>query len=756
MADKAGFSNRFDSVLLWLTQTREWMSILDEGLAVPEGRYLDISKSLDKLKIEGYFLFEEEFLEIKWVLKTIDSLCRFFKQHQEEFPQLFELIQHIPSQKDLIKSIDAVIDDEANMRSNASVMLQKLSSLISDLEREVQKRARSLYKKAKDQGYTADIDLSIREGRIVIPIIAEHKRKVKGIVHDESGSGQILYIEPTEIIEINNELRELQLERRREIERILRELTAEIAPEAEAIRSYNHRLGVLDFIRAKSLFARSIEAQVPVLKKENKLRWIRAFHPLLLLHHQVAKMETVPMAVELDEDKRLLVISGPNAGGKSVAMKTMGLLQYMVQSGIPVPASADSYTCIFKQIFIDIGDEQSLDNDLSTYSSHLTNMKHFVSQANGKTMVLIDEFGTGTDPQFGGPMAEAILEALNRKKVYGVVTTHYSNLKLLADREDGLVNAAMAYDAARLQPLYRLEIGKPGSSFALEVAAKIGLPEQIISRARKKVGAKQQNLDDLLLELEKERSEMLEQLKKAEKEEEHYAKLKQEYALLKESLDSRKKQILQDAREEAYQLLKNSNTLVEKTIRELKESGREAQKKSRQELEKSKSKLNQEVEKGRKELEPSSDPLEVGCQVRLRGQTSVGVLIELHNKKATVEFGEMRTQVDLKNLERVNRKKARELKRHSEGYNSTQEMQQFNMDIDVRGQRGDEALQNVIRFLDKAIILGFDKLRIIHGIGDGILRKLIRKELKGFPQIEKLEDEHGERGGQGVTLVYLR
>lgn len=756
MAAKAGFSNRFESVELWLAQTGEWLRILEEELGMPEGRYLDIAKSLDKLRIEGYFLFEEEFLELKWVLKTIDGLTRFFNQHSEDFPQLQALIAHIPPQRPLIQAIDAVIDDEGRMRSNASPLLQQINSLISDIEREVQKRARSLYKKAKDQGWTADTELSVREGRIVIPIVSEHKRKLKGIVHDESGSGQILYIEPTEIIEMNNELRELQLERRREIERILRELTAKIAPEAESIRNYNNRLGVLDFIRAKALFARSISAQVPVLKKAMQIRWIKAFHPLLLLHHRQSGLDTIPLSVELNEDHRLLVISGPNAGGKSVAMKSIGLLQYMVQCGIPVPASPDSYTCIFKQLFIDIGDEQSLDNDLSTYSSHLTNMKHFVELANGKTMVLIDEFGTGTDPQFGGPMAEAILESLNRKKVYGVVTTHYSNLKLMADKVEGLQNAAMAYDTAKLQPLYRLETGKPGSSFALEVAAKIGLPEQIISRARKKVGHKQQNLDDLLLDLEKERKEMEEKLAKAAAEEQHYMRLKEEYASLKENLESRKKDILQQAREEAYQLLKNSNSLVEKTIREIKEAGKEVKKNKRQELSDTRQKLEKEVKEGRKVLEPSNEPLEVGAQVRLRGQTSTGVIIELQSKKATVEFGEMRTQVDITRLERVNRKTARELKRQAGGFDTVKEMQQFNMDIDVRGQRGEEAVQSVISFLDRAIILGFDKLRVIHGIGDGILRKLIRQQLKGFPQIEKMEDEHIDRGGQGVTLVYLK
>jgi len=756
LALKAKFSTRKESIVLWLGQVQEWIGLFQEEEAFPEGHYLDVSSSLAKLKIEGYYLREEEFHSIRLMLRTMDGATRFFKQHEEICPLLYDLVRDVAPQKGLIQEIEKIIDEDGKMRNNASQELNQITSSIAKYERELHKRAMQLYRKAKAEGWTADTDLSVREGRLVIPVLAEHKRKIKGIVHDESGSGQILYIEPTEIIELNNELRELQLERRREIEKILRALTARVAPHEPEIRSFNQKLGVLDFIRGKALFARDIDGRVPEIKDEFGVDWRKAYHPLLFLHHRQMKTPTVPLNIQLDEGGRILVISGPNAGGKSVSLKTTGLLQYMVQCGFPVPVGEQSSTQVFKQLFIDIGDEQSLDNDLSTYSSHLNNMRHFLLFAKRGTLLLIDEFGTGTDPQFGGPMAESILEELNRKNCYGVITTHYSNLKLLANRTHGLVNGAMAYDAEELQPLYRLEIGKPGSSFAFEVAAKIGLPNAIIQKARKKVGAKQKNVDDLLVSLEKEKLEAEELQAKAIESEKHYERLKTEYELLKKNLEERRKLVMQQAREEAHQLLKDSNKLIEKTIREIRETAKDVKPKVdiRKELDASKKGLADKIKKDTPAVIYET-PI-VGDQVKISGQSAVGKLLEIHKTKATVEFGELRTQVDLKRLEKVGRKEARSLKHSSSGYDTQKEMADFRMDLDVRGKRGEEAVKEAISFLDKAVILGFDKLRIIHGRGDGILKKLIRRELKGFTAIERIEDEHFEQGGDGVTLVYLR
>lgn len=756
LAQKAAFSSRHEKITLWLGQVKEWLSLFQEEEHFPEGHYLDVSRFIHKLKIEGYYLREEEFHEIRLMLRTIDAATRFFIQRKETCPLLFDILREVSPQKALIQEIEKIIDEEGKMRNNASQELNQITSSIAKYERELHKRALQIYRKAKEEGWTADTEISVRDGRLVIPVLSEHKRKFKGIVHDESGSGQILYIEPAEIIELNNEIRELQLERRREVEKILRLLTASIAPHEAEISSFNKKLGVLDFIRAKALFARDMDGSVPEVSTEAGVSWNKAYHPLLYLHHRQIKLPTIPLNIYLDEEKRILIISGPNAGGKSVTLKTTGLLQYMVQCGFPVPVGENSRTQVFKQIFIDIGDEQSLDNDLSTYSSHLNNMRHFLEYSRRGTLILIDEFGTGTDPQFGGPMAEAILEELNKKHCYGVITTHYSNLKLLANRSKGLVNGAMAYDAEKLQPLYRLEIGKPGSSFAFEVAAKIGLPEAIIQKARNKVGAKQKNVDDLLVSLEKERLEAQEQYELAQASESHYERLKKEYEKLKENLEERRKLVLQQAREEAHQILKNSNSLVEKTIREIRETAKDLPVKTtaRKELDTTRKKLEESIKKD-KPAEVFERP-EVGDQVKISGQNTVGKLLEVSKNKATVEFGELRTQVDIKRLEKVGRKEARSLSRSSSAYGDENLRTDFHMEIDVRGKRGDEAVKEAVSFIDRAIIYGFEKLRIIHGRGDGILKKLIRRELKNIPGIEKLEDEHIDQGGDGVTVVTLK
>lgn len=772
LALKAAFSSNEKKILLWLGQTNEWIGILASGDVFPEGHYQDISRSLDKLKIEGYYLSEEEFHELRLLLRTLDAATRFFHLHKETRPLLFDLIKEIGPQRTLILEIEKIISEEGKMRNNASQELNRITSMIAQYERELHKRALALYRKAKSEGWTADTDISVREGRLVIPILSEHKRKVKGIVHDESGSGQILYIEPAEIIELNNELRELQLEKRREVERILRTLTAIIAPHELELRGFNAILGVLDFIRAKALFALDLNARIPEINREGLIRWNKAFHPILFIHHRQQKLPTVPLNLQLNEEKRILIISGPNAGGKSVALKTTGLLQYMTQCGFPIPVGEGSTTRVFKSVFIDIGDDQSLDNDLSTYSSHLTNMRHFLKFADKHTLILIDEFGTGTDPQFGGPMAESILEELNRNKVYGVVTTHYSNLKLLANKEEGLVNGAMAYDTEKLQPLYHLETGKPGSSFAFEVAAKIGLPKSVIHHAKRKVGAKQQNVDDLLVVLERERQEAREMEEKARLSEAHFERLKEEYLKLKSGLEEKKAKLLQQAREEALRIVESGNKLIEKTVRELRESEKKlrevkakgtekevevtdsAPSKAKKALEQAKKELKQKmVSKGSSEV--SGELPVIGDSVRIQGQDSVGVLLEHKGKKAVVDFGGMRTSVDYARLEKMSRKEARAIKRRVGGLDFEKEAIHFSMELDVRGKRGLEAVQECVAFVDKAIMLGYPKLRIIHGRGDGILRKLIRKELKSIPGVLRLDDDHPEAGGDGVTLVEL-
>src|SRR5690606_34043166 len=434
---------------------------------------------------EGAFLSEDEFYRLLLSLRTVYAILRYFGDREGQYPFLEILFEHLPIEKSLVRAVEKVIDDRGKIRDNASKLLLDLQQQISKSEQEARKRLEAVYKTAQANGWTAEGSITIREGRLCIPILAENKRKVKGLIHDESATSQTAFIEPEEVFHINNKVRDLEFERRREIVRILLALTDEVRPFVPLLLSYHGLLTKLDFVRAKALFAIDIEADMPVLSKEAEINLVNARHPLLYLNTLNDPDHTVvPLNIKIDAQDRVILVSGPNAGGKSVCMKTVGLLQLMLQSGLLIPADERSTFGVFKQFFADIGDDQSIESDLSTYSAHLSKMKHFTQFANGRTLVLIDEFGTGTDPQFGGPIAEAILEALNRKNVRGVITTHYSNLKLFASNNEGLQNASMLFDNQQMKPLYILQMGKPGSSYAFEIAQKIGLSKDILTSAK--------------------------------------------------------------------------------------------------------------------------------------------------------------------------------------------------------------------------------------------------------------------------------
>ncbi len=750
---QAKFSSKHKFINHWQTQNKEWLQILNSGDSFAEGYYFDVSKALKKLEIEGYFLSEQELHHLLLTLITSETFINFFKKKQELYPLLAELVLTVSPQKEIISAIQKVLNEQGEMRNNASPELAELNSNIAAKERNLIKKAKQLYLNAKKEGWTADLELGIKEGRMVLPVIAEHKRKVQGIVHDESASGNILFIEPAEIIQLSNEIKAFEIARKREIERILKKLTEYIAPHREALKQTSKVLATVDFVRAKALFAYQYNAQTPEVDSQPLVFWQNAYHPLLLLHNKQLGLPTIPQQFDLNMDNRIMVISGPNAGGKSVAMKTVALLQFMLQCGFPVTAMNNQKAGVFKQLFIDIGDDQSLDNDLSTYSSHLKNMKYFCDFANGSTLVFIDEFGTGTDPQFGGPIAEAILEELNRKRCFAVVTTHYSNLKLLADKTKGICNAAMAFDTENLKPLYRLEAGKPGSSFAFEVAANIGLPKTIIEKARKKVGQKQKNVDELLVQLEKEKALALASRQKAEAEIVHYDKLKSDYEGLKTGLVDKKNEILAKAKKDALQILNNSNALVEKTIKELKQ-GNTQNKELRKSIDKEKANLKKDLDNEVSEKKPLQN-LALGSLVRMDGQKGIGTILQMSKDRATVAFGNVKTRVNLENLHVVsNAEQQNHLKSNSHRNNNFDTDTQ--LELDIRGKRAEEALNECIAFVDKGIMSGFEKLRIIHGKGSGILKKVIRGELKKFNAIEKLEDELPEYGGDGITLVYLK
>ncbi|HEU0125202.1 MAG TPA: DNA mismatch repair protein MutS, partial [Flavobacterium sp.] len=565
LVDKMQVMSKFDQIDKFLRQTKEFKSILENQEPLQINSFFDIKTLADKIRVEGSYLMEEELFKIYTSLQTVFSVIRFFDERKELYPNLEALFEHLPIEKDILKKIETVLDAKGKIKSNASKELLEITTSIAKGEQEVRRKMDAIYKNAVASNWVADGSLTVRDGRICIPILAENKRKIKGFVHDESASGQTVYLEPEEVFTLNNKLRDLEFDRRREIIRILIETTNELRPYTPILLSYHGFLTKLDFVRAKALFAIQIGAQMPVLLKESKIKLINAQHPLLLLSFasEDNAKTVVPLNVHLDERMRIVLVSGPNAGGKSVCMKTVGLLQMMLQTGLLVPVDEHSEMGIFNQIFADIGDDQSIESDLSTYSAHLNKMRYFVAHANPKTLVLIDEFGTGTDPQFGGPMAEAVLEVLNSKKVRGVITTHYSNLKLFAGDTEGLENASMLFDNSKMKPLYILDIGKPGSSYAFEIAQNIGLQREVLELARQKIGTNQNSIDSLLVNLEKEKRQVHETKVKLANQQNRLNQLVSENEKQKNFLEENKKVLIKDAKVQAQNIIKDANKLVE-------------------------------------------------------------------------------------------------------------------------------------------------------------------------------------------------
>lgn len=755
MVDKIQPQIQFEQIDKFLRQAHEFKSILENDEAIPIAAFFDLKSLAAKARIEGSFLSEEEFFQIRQSLSTVFAVIAYFDKRVGQYPNLEALFEHLPVDKDMVKAIDAIIDPKGKMRHDASAELRNLNAEISKAEQEARKKIDQIYRNASQSGWTADGSLTVRDGRLCIPILAENKRKLKGFIHDESASGQTVYIEPEEVFTLNNKIRDLEFERRREIVRILTELTTRLRPSLPLLISYHGLLTKLDFVRAKALFAQSIEANMPGLKNEPVLNFINAHHPLLHLNFKAEKRTVVPLNIRIDNGGRIIVVSGPNAGGKSVCLKTVGLLQVMVQSGLLIPAAENSEAGVFKQLFVDIGDDQSLESDLSTYSAHLTKMKHFVEESGGKTLVLIDEFGTGTDPQFGGPIAEAVLEALNKKQVRGVITTHYSNLKIFASHTEGIENASMLFDNRQMKPMYILEVGKPGSSYAFEIAEKTGLPVQVMQSARSKVGIAQKRVDTLLVDLEREKKELLDARVKMEQQQKRVAKLATENEELRTFLDENRKVLIKEAKDEAKSIIQNANKLVENTIAEIKQS--KADKEKTKALRAS---LQQQLEQTKTLAEkpkpkPDEEVLAVGDWVKINGSESSGQVIDLSKDNVIIAMGELRTVAKRKNVTKIGKKEmAKEARRSSFNYAET--AASFSPEMDVRGMRGENALYEIEKYLDKALMMGFSTLKIIHGKGDGILRKMIREYLRKYDQVSRMEDEHQDRGGDGITYVYLK
>ena len=794
------FSADYQTVTRRLEQTDEFVRILHGEDEFPASYFFDVRYSLKRIRPEGTWLDEKELFDLKRSLQTINDIIRFFRPSLEEgeeikYPALTALAGDIQVFPQLIGKIDAILDKFGRVKDNASPSLAQIRKEITATMSGISRSLQSILRAAQSEGVVdKDITPTMRDGRLMIPVAPAFKRKIKGIVHDESASGKTVFIEPEVVVEANNRIRELEGDERREIMKILTEFTNFIRPLIPDILQSYEFLAEIDFIRAKALFAEQINGIKPVIEDKQQIDWIHAAHPLLFLSLQKQNKQIVPLDILLEEKKRLLIISGPNAGGKSVCLKTVGLLQYMLQCGLLIPVYESSKTGLFENLFIDIGDEQSIENDLSTYSSHLTNMKFFVKNCNSKTLILIDEFGSGTEPQIGGAIAEALLDRFNRNHSYGVITTHYQNLKHFAEDTEGIVNGAMLYDRHLMQPLFKLSIGNPGSSFAIEIARKIGLPEDVIADASANVGSDYINMDKYLQDIVRDKRYWEGKRQTIRQREKHMEETIARYQTEMEELQKSRKEIIRQAKEEAERLLQESNARIENTIRAIKEAQAEKEKTRlvRQELndfrasvnelaskeqedkiarkmEKLKEKQNRKKEKKQVSESqtpsphpPKITPITIGEHVKIKGQSAIGEVLEINGKNtAVVGFGSIKTTVKLDRLERTNAAPQKQEPAKSTFVSSQTHDQMyekklgFKQDIDVRGMRGDEALQAVTYFIDDAILVGMGRVRILHGTGTGILRTLIRQYLDTVPGVRHFADEHVQFGGAGITVVDL-
>ena len=762
--DRMAFSSDYNLVTKLLDQTEEFRRIIISAEMFPSSHFTNLTPYLEKAKLEGAFLDQEDFFEVKGALETLKGCISFFQKHGEFYPVLTQLLGLlIDLDLGLLKAIDTIIDEKGKIRSNASKELQLIRAQIIYEEGRLRKVMDRIFKEARAKGLTPeDASMTIRGGRLVIPVAAENKRKLRGFIHDESATGQTVFMEPEEALDINNEIRDLEYMERREIIKILTQLTDRIRPAIPALRKATNFLGLIDFIRAKAKFAQKTESAKPEIIKERILSWTGARHPLLEMALKTQGKKVTPLNVKLGGHERLLVISGPNAGGKSVALKTVALLQYMLQCGLLIPVHPDSKSSLFDNFFIDIGDEQNLENDLSTYSSHLMSMKHFTQFANRKTILFIDEFGTGTEPQFGGAIAEAILLSLNKLGAFGVLTTHYGNLKQVANKNQGLVNGAMRYDVDRLEPLYQLEIGKPGSSFALEIASKIGISKEILEYAKANIGEERVRYDRLLTQLENEKNQYSVLLAEAKSKEKLLKTRLQEYNQMKETLELTKKRYIQEAKLEAKALLDQTNKKIESAIREIKEgkAEKEVTKQIRKELEVFKEEVKPEkVVIKDPEIQVIGGKIAEGDWVRLKDNGAIAEVLKIKNNEAELAMGELKSNVKISRLEKIsNTQVKKEVKAIASrgGYNTNEKMMDFSYNLDLRGKRGEEILPLIQTFIDEGHMLGVKDLRIVHGKGDGILREITRNLLKHMNPVKKMEDEHADRGGAGVTLVTLK
>lgn len=786
--ENMAFSSDYTFITESLSQTEEFMRITQEEDDFPTNYFLDVRPSLRNIKVEGTWIDENALFDLRRSLQTIRDIVSFLKKEDEEntpYPHLYTLAGEVVVFPQLISKIDNILDKFGRIKDNASSELHRIRKDMAHISGGISKSLNAILRLAQSEGLVEkDVTPTMRDGRLVIPVAPAFKRKIKGIVHDESASGKTVFIEPAEVVEANNRIRELESEERREIIKILIAFTDVLRPLVpEILQSYEF-LAMIDFIRAKATFSIELSAIKPSIEDKQIIRWYRAKHPLLFLSHRKQNKQIVPLDIELEEDNRLLIISGPNAGGKSVCLKTVGLLQYMVQCGLPIPLDENSKVGIFNHIFIDIGDEQSIENDLSTYSSHLTNMKFFVRNCDKKTILLIDEFGGGTEPQIGGAIAESLLKRFNEKSAFGVITTHYQNLKHFANENKGVINGAMLYDRHLMQPLFTLSIGNPGSSFAIEIARKIGLPEDVIADASEIVGSDYINMDKYLQDIVRDKRYWETKRQSIRQKEKRLEEVTETYETDLLAVEKQRKEIIRQAKADAERIMSEANAKIENTIRTIRESqaDKEKTKQARQALSEFKSTLDNEdnfsddkitrkiqklkdKEKNKKLKEKAPEKqknqaITIGDNVRIKGQTSIGQVLDIQRGNATVAFGMIKSTAKLDTLEYVSKN---QVKRDSKSTlvsaavsdDMREKKLNFKQDIDVRGMRGDEALQAVMYFIDDAILVGVSRVRILHGTGTGALRQIIRDYLRTVPGVHNYQDEHVQFGGTGITVVDL-
>ena len=764
-AEKISFSNDFDTIVASLTLINEMMSLITDSNALPVPVVIDLRHQFADTKAEGTFLETKDLIALKKNISTLRELVKFISDADpNRFPSLINFVKDTFTFANIENRIDSIINRFGDVKDNASPNLAQIRRDIIISQNSVSKIMRSVLNKAAEDGLIdKDVTPSLREGRLVIPVSSMNKRRIPGIVHDESATGKTVFIEPTAVVEVNNRIRELENEERREIIRILTEFTNFVRPFYDDILNSCLLVAKIDAIRAKALFSIDIKAIKPYLYSDCRIDWYEARHPLLekSLTRQGKKIQ--PLNIRLNKKQRILLISGPNAGGKSVCLKTAGLLQYMLQCGLPIPIHERSNAGIFQSIFIDIGDEQSIENDLSTYSSHLINMKNCIKYSNGKSLLLIDEFGTGTEPQLGGAIAEAVLNRLNTNHVYGIITTHYTNLKHYAAQTEGIVNAAMLYDRNKMQPLFMLSIGTAGSSFAIEIARKIGLPDDVINAASKIVGEEQIDFDKHLQDVARDKRYWEQKRAKIKEEEKKLQSLTEHYDALVQDIKKKEKEIIRNAKEEASEIIKNSNAKIENTIRAIKESAADKNitQSERRELENFKKSLDKQLEKQPSDKQPQD--FHKGERVRIKGQNIAGTIDAVNGKTAIVFFGQIKSTVDVSKLEHLTASQLKEMEKYStnavaaskKGFDMRERQLNFSQDIDVRGMRVDEALQAVIYFLDDAQMFNVSRVRILHGTGTGALKSAIRDYLYQSSIVKSFKDEHVQFGGAGITVVDL-